>query len=265
MIIVNDTFSVYIHINKLNNKLYVGITKRQVEKRWNNGEGYVGSERFYNAIKKYGWENFDHEIFASNLNEDEAKNMENFLISKLNLQNNKYGYNIAPGGTDCSLAEETKIKIGNALRGKTFSEEKKQIYSEAHKGKRLSSEHTEAIRKSRSKIIRTEEWNNNIRKSWEKYKGENHPNFGMKLSEEHLKKMHDAGKIFQKEHRELWASVWKSVLCLETGVEFLCIEDAAKTYGICRSSISECASGKRKSAGGYHWKFIESLETSRKT
>jgi hypothetical protein len=41
---------VYVHINKTNNKKYVGISCNPV-KRWNNGNGYKNHKNFYNAIK----------------------------------------------------------------------------------------------------------------------------------------------------------------------------------------------------------------------
>ena len=47
-------YTLYCHINTINHKRYVGITKRKPEYRWNNGEGYVGCTAFYRAIKKYG-------------------------------------------------------------------------------------------------------------------------------------------------------------------------------------------------------------------
>ena len=31
---MNNKFLVYIHINKINNKKYIGITSRSVEKKW---------------------------------------------------------------------------------------------------------------------------------------------------------------------------------------------------------------------------------------
>lgn len=42
MIILNSTYSVYMHINKTNGKIYVGITKQKVSDRWKNGSTYKG-------------------------------------------------------------------------------------------------------------------------------------------------------------------------------------------------------------------------------
>ena len=48
-------FLVYSHTNKINNKVYIGITSQAPEKRWGkNGRNYAESIKFYNAIKKYG-------------------------------------------------------------------------------------------------------------------------------------------------------------------------------------------------------------------
>lgn len=100
MIIYNDKWTVYIHINKINGKMYIGVTQQDPpEKRYgSNGIDYKGCLKFYSAIKKYGWINFDHEIFARNLTKEEACNMEKFLITKFDTIN--HGYNIEPGGVN---------------------------------------------------------------------------------------------------------------------------------------------------------------------
>lgn len=98
MIIYNGTWKVYAHINKANGKIYIGITGRDVNKRWKNGRGYIYNVHFWKAINKYGWNNFEHEIIASNLTEEEAKNMEIILINKLNTTDYKFGYNEDKGG-----------------------------------------------------------------------------------------------------------------------------------------------------------------------
>ena len=37
MIINSPNYTVYVHINKINGKIYVGLTGQDVKKRWNNG------------------------------------------------------------------------------------------------------------------------------------------------------------------------------------------------------------------------------------
>ena len=48
-------YTVYIHINQINGKQYVGITSLRPIDRWGkNGEKYKRSPHFYSAIQKYG-------------------------------------------------------------------------------------------------------------------------------------------------------------------------------------------------------------------
>lgn len=95
-----DNWTVYIHRNKINNKRYIGITSFAVEYRWKNGEGYR-EQLFYYAIQKYGWDNFEHIIYATNLTEEEAKQLEKQLIKEYHTyigDENCQGYNATLGG-----------------------------------------------------------------------------------------------------------------------------------------------------------------------
>lgn len=95
----NNIWSVYIHISP-SNKYYVGITSQNpIKIRWGKeGKGYKRSQYFWRAIQKYGWDNFQHEIFAEHLTKEEACKMEKTLIRELNSNNRDYGYNICSGG-----------------------------------------------------------------------------------------------------------------------------------------------------------------------
>lgn len=123
-----------MHINKINDKKYIGITKQNnPEYRWGaNGRKYKGSPHFYSAIQKYGWDNFKHIIIASKLSKDEACTMEINLIAQYKTQNREFGYNIFEGGTVPTLPQETKEKIAQGLKGNknclghACSEEKKK-------------------------------------------------------------------------------------------------------------------------------------------
>lgn len=89
-------YCVYAHVNKQNGKMYIGITNN-TEQRWSgNGRQYKGCTHFYNAIQKYGWNNFEHIIIIDNISFTMANLLESELIKKYNTIDN--GYNIKSGG-----------------------------------------------------------------------------------------------------------------------------------------------------------------------
>lgn len=112
---------VYCHTNKINGKRYIGITQNKPNRRWQNGYGYKDrNSHFYNAIKKYGWENFEHIILEENLTRKEASEKEKYYIRLYNTNNENYGYNITSGGdnnfTRNKLTEEQRINISNKTK-----------------------------------------------------------------------------------------------------------------------------------------------------
>ena len=70
---MNKNYCVYCHTNKINGKKYIGITCQKPNKRWGvDGKKYHESPKFWNAIQKYGWDNFNHEVLFTHLSKDEA-------------------------------------------------------------------------------------------------------------------------------------------------------------------------------------------------
>lgn len=65
-------YTIYEHVSK-DGKRYIGITSQKLRVRWRNGEGYVKNIHFYRSIQKYGWDNFQHNIIAENIDEENAK------------------------------------------------------------------------------------------------------------------------------------------------------------------------------------------------
>lgn len=93
------SYTVYMLINRVNDKKYIGITSKCPEQRWRSGCGYSKRQPLiYNAIKKYGWDNFDHIILKTGLAEDAAKSEEQRLIKLYDTMNPKAGYNMTIGG-----------------------------------------------------------------------------------------------------------------------------------------------------------------------
>ena len=94
----NDKWCIYYHKNKINGKVYLGQTNNTYRRFSYAGIYYKGCKYFYNAIQKYGWDNFEHEILIKDLTKQQADIIEKELIKKFNLRNNENGYNIAEGG-----------------------------------------------------------------------------------------------------------------------------------------------------------------------
>lgn len=143
-------WSVYIHINKINGKKYIGITRIEPSKRWGkNGIGYK-TQYFYKAIKKYGWDNFKHIVMYQNFTEDEAKEKEKLLIKLFDTRIERNGYNMTDGGE------------GNL--GYIASEATLKKMSENHKGQRAWNKgmkgvyHSEKSSKARYKLWESEEY-----------------------------------------------------------------------------------------------------------
>lgn len=92
-------FTIYLHKNKINNKVYIGQTIQKPERRWKNGAGYKSCTVFYNAIQKYGWDNFEHIILEEGeFTQQEADIKEQYYIQLYDSTNINKGYNIEQGG-----------------------------------------------------------------------------------------------------------------------------------------------------------------------
>lgn len=151
-------YTVYQHKNKISGKVYIGITMQEPEKRWGaNGCNYKSSPHFYSAIQKYGWENFEHNILFTNLTKEEACLKEQELIKQFNSMDRDFGYNSTSGGEACAMNEETKQKISQSLMGNKngfdhpCSEEKKRKIGEAQKGRKFTEERKKRMSKAAKK------------------------------------------------------------------------------------------------------------------
>ena len=107
---MNRNYCIYKHTNKINHKVYIGMTNNH-KRRWaNNGKEYEPKEgrnsRFWSAIQKYGWDGFTHEILITGLSLKEAENAEIKAIAKYDSTNRYKGYNIAKGGNGGLICEK---------------------------------------------------------------------------------------------------------------------------------------------------------------
>lgn len=119
-------YSIYCHVFP-NGKRYVGLTKADPVKRWNNGKGYKSCPLVNRAIEKYGWENIEHEILYTTSIKEDAEEKEKEFISFYDTLNPLHGYNLLAGGdvSDNAATPNMRYKLGTGWRGKTRSEEDK--------------------------------------------------------------------------------------------------------------------------------------------
>lgn len=136
---VEKKYTVYAHKNKINGKIYIGITCQPLKNRWSNGKGYRSASHFGKAINKYGWDAFEHCIIVENVSGRVAKEIEENLIDLLCLTNPERGYNEARGGGGGGMygkhqSEDAKERIREARKRDGFTEEHRKHISDAKKG-----------------------------------------------------------------------------------------------------------------------------------
>ena len=212
---------IYVIENKITGKRYVGQTVTTLNHRFRRGhlsEARTGRRNapLYNAIRKYGEDNFEASILEECTSSVKLNEREIHWIQKLNTIVPS-GYNILKGGDSKVHAQETRDKISKTKRkqfnaglisgftGKHHSEKTRHLLAEkskgnqnakgyirseeykekqriAHLGKKLSDEQKEKIGNS----IRGKKNPN-----WGKW-GPETSRFGVKVSEETKQKLREA-------------------------------------------------------------------------
>lgn len=231
-------YKVYIHTNKINGKVYIGITQQNLDKRWQNGYGYKRQKYFYSAIKKYGWENFEHDLIEENLSKEDACKKEKELIKKYNSDNRKYGYNLSKGGE--TYKENFHIRKGkevaNSKSVRVLNAETKEIIG-IYESQNLAAIDLGVRRKGITKNCR------GLSKTYKGYIFE-YNDFDFEKP-----KRQPTGK-HNNHHKS-------KVKCLEDNLIFESILEAGKHYNIRPNNIAccLCKSSKAKTAGGKHWEY----------
>lgn len=222
-------YIVYQHQNLINGKRYFGITSQNPERRWGKGgNGYKSTPHFYSAIQKYGWDNFSHTILYTELTQEQACEIEKYLIATYKTQDRQYGYNILEGGQATTIPSEIRDKMSKAMRGNKnglghpCSEEKKQKISKAQKGRKLTEDHKK------------------------------------KLSEA-AKKRHVPCTQDKKEKLSKSYTNKKPVYCVETNIVYESVQACARELSLYATNVTKVCKGIHKTTGGYHLKYYDSM------
>ena len=283
-----NNYIIYKHINKINGKIYIGQTCQKPEYRWNHGKGYKQCPRFYAAIQKYGWDNFEHVILENNLTAEQANQKEEQYIKYYHSNNEQFGYNLSAGG-------DNRSQISDTTRQK-LSEHSKKMWSNKNMRTKMSIYMKEKWQDPEYIKNRTEGYN----KALEQLHKNGKTSF---LSEDGRKRISDARKKYITEHgtptqgkghteatkkilseqkkgsknpmygkkpsdyqiQKAKEATCKRVQCIETQQIFNSRVDAAKWCGLkSSSSITQNINGSKKSAGKHpdtgeklHWISID--------
>ncbi len=146
---------IYKHTSKTSGKSYIGYTTNGIDKRWRNhcnNSQKVSNRHFHNAIRKYGEEDFTHEIIVRCSDIEIAKKAEISCIDYYDTYNN--GYNMTKGGEGFSgkHSDESKRKMSKAKKGIPLSDEHKRKLSESQIGKIVSDESKKKMSKPKKQI-----------------------------------------------------------------------------------------------------------------
>lgn len=197
-------------------KVYIGITCLNPSKRWQNGGGYKNNPHFTRAIAFYGWDKFKHEILATGLTKERAEELEVRLIKEYQSTDPRHGYNIDAGGS-------TGTKHSQATRRKIGEANKRRVWTVEARARVGAS--------SRGRIPNEE----TRRKMGAAHRGQFH-------SEEAKAKIRAAKQ--------------KPVVCLDTGMQYGSVEEAAKAIGASPSLVAGVCRGVHTTTRGLRFQFL---------
>lgn len=182
----NDECKIYKLTNTVNGKIYIGQTWMDYKKRMGaDGKRYSNSTFLYNAILKYGSDNFAYETLDTAKHQEDADELEMMYIEQYDSCNPSIGYNLKAGGFAGKHSQVTKDKISNSLKG-----EKAPWY-----GKKLSQETKDKIAKANSGWECTDELREKfVNAAIKRHKDYPHPMQGKTHTEEAKEKISKASK-----------------------------------------------------------------------
>ena len=227
-------YKIYKHTSP-SGKIYIGQTRaKNPIARWRNGgKGYFRINKhgnyqqpaMVNAINKYPWDTWIHEIIEICETQEDANRLEQYYIELYKSNNPAYGYNITGGGnghTNQKMSEETKLKLSKAIKLKWKDLD--------YKEKQMSKEHLPMHENTR----------NALRKA----------NVGRKCTDETKQKIREANS--------------NPVLQFSTKGELLntynSATDAGEAINKTRTSITNCCKGKSKKCDNYIFLFKNDYE-----
>lgn len=220
-------------------KSYIGQTSRPIQKRFKEHQlESSGCVAIYNAIKKYGWENFEKDYYEC---PDEDLNKHEELMVEVLGTLSPDGYNLREGGgSNGKMSEETKQKMSEVRLGHIVSEETRQKISESKLGEKNYNFGKTPSDETRQKMSDVNKGDKNA--MW----GEHHSEETRQKISDSMKgeKNQKSKKLYQYDLDENFINSFES--CGEAK------RHLKKTSG---TNIRKCARGEQKTAYGFKWSY----------
>ncbi len=238
-----NNYCIYMHKNKINNKVYIGQTCQKPEDRWKNGFGYKTQENFYKDIEKYGWDSFEHIILYKSLSSEEADLKEEEMIEFYQSYLPEKGYNTYKKNysnyhfADLWANPETRkkiiIKLTEQRNTEDYHKEQSERMKEVWKNSSYKTKQQEAWTEERKKA--TSERSKNAWKQ-EGYREK------IATIQSELRKRDWQNPEYRKK-------ICKAVRCIETGEVFDSVKAAAEYAGVKSNTLSIALRSKTHQSG----------------
>src|ERR1700751_1241615 len=153
--------AIYKITNLINNKIYIGQTKKSIQQRFSShlhdSKSNLTNCYIHKAIRKYNKENFKIEVITEgDYNKEFLDELEKHYIHLYNSRNRNIGYNIAKGGSGLQyiMTNEIKNKIREKVKGnKNWLNKEHKLESKLKISENLKIKYKSGIRWSTCKYV----------------------------------------------------------------------------------------------------------------